>query len=178
MLGCRLAGPRPGVAPQQDTNEFKHRLGLAPRHLEQRRTRQTGNVAVPGCVDGRPSRSVVEQRHLPDQIALCRLADHPARFAFAHLGPQPAGDDQVGRVGRVALLEQDLAGVEVAPLHHVSQPCEQIGACALEKRCEVLGEKRLAETARRLPGDVGGQIGMLLEQTTELFGGDRRHPGF
>ena len=105
--GLQLARELDGHGPREPVVLGEKRCHRAPPHLEQ--------LAVPHRLGARGPGRAGQQRELSESRPRSELSDDARLIVTRDDDTQPAGDDDEEAFGRVTLVEEPAAGIEVVP---------------------------------------------------------------
>ena len=151
----------------------------APRDVEHHRRRQCDEVlegrrrergerrvahGTNGCRSGRP----VEQTQLAHHLAATEFGDEPFLAVVDDVHRHPTTHDEVGRVGDVALFEQDLAGFQASPVDAVDHMLHDRLVGAAHQLGDHRRDVRAIDTLARLVGHTVGHLRVAVQPVLEV----------
>ena len=148
--------------------------------LGERVEHRAGNAHELGVAHGvhaRRARRLVEQRHLADRLAGHHLVQHALGTAAAGHRVQPPADHEIGRVGAIALAEQQIAAAQRNPFDGRRELLEAGAVEAREQVRQVDRDLERALSARDPLRELRETHRIHGEQVIEARRGDARDLG-
>ncbi len=191
----------PGLGPQardHAAGDVQHECRRSDHQLLEHVGGQRGERGVAHGTNRRRPRSIIEQPELADDVATAEFGDAPTvtlgpstggritlrrgRIAESngvglHRDHQAATDDEVGRVGLVALLEQQIAGLEPPPADAFHDLLDEPRVPRPEEVGDHRRDLRAVDPLARLRRHRIGDIGMFVEPLLEVGPPDHLHLG-